>query len=342
MSNVVFKNCISLGWYCGTASSMAKYGLRSCSGPFDWYFSDYASVIKQMEDDFRDFMTRDNLEGLEDRPRAFRDTKYGFEVCHDLEHGLDEDYEALCEKYARRVRRFMEMTKEPTLFLRAVRSEEELQYIAENAEYIDSVIKKNNESNVVTYLLLDSMEDCLPEECLRFYLHRNQYQHLASELREMFDCSPELLDYVRKVVEPAVVEENKLFDMDANASCAARIDRMISESDSRVGEAIRELYGGLETDGLYLWGIGYHGSRLYKYLREMNIPVAGAIDTYRAGQQVDDICVMAPSDVHSSMKIFASMADEKVVKDVRTRVKLLDDMMVASYAELYKVMYCGD
>lgn len=34
---------------------MAKLGLRSHSGPFDWYYSDYWAVLKQMENDFSDF-----------------------------------------------------------------------------------------------------------------------------------------------------------------------------------------------------------------------------------------------------------------------------------------------
>lgn len=41
-------NCISLGWYCGTASSCSRLGLRSFSGPFDWILSDFEYVITKM------------------------------------------------------------------------------------------------------------------------------------------------------------------------------------------------------------------------------------------------------------------------------------------------------
>ncbi len=35
----IFKSYISLGWYCGTAASMEKHGLRSFAYPFDWVSS---------------------------------------------------------------------------------------------------------------------------------------------------------------------------------------------------------------------------------------------------------------------------------------------------------------
>ena len=53
-----YKNCISLGWFCGTASALSKLGLRSHSGPFDWYFSKYSAVLDQIENDFIDFMKK--------------------------------------------------------------------------------------------------------------------------------------------------------------------------------------------------------------------------------------------------------------------------------------------
>lgn len=51
----MFENFISLGWFCGTAASMSKYGLRSWFGPFDWYFSNFPGVLSCMENDFIDF-----------------------------------------------------------------------------------------------------------------------------------------------------------------------------------------------------------------------------------------------------------------------------------------------
>jgi hypothetical protein len=86
----LYSNCISLGWFCGTASSLSRLGLRSYSGPFDWYFSHYWAVLNQIENDFKDFMKWENLElSLDDASgRTFCDRKYGFCCNHDIKRTL--------------------------------------------------------------------------------------------------------------------------------------------------------------------------------------------------------------------------------------------------------------
>lgn len=58
----MFENFISLGYYCGVAASMSKLGIRSCSGPFDWYISEFQGVLECIENDFGDFLDVNNLE----------------------------------------------------------------------------------------------------------------------------------------------------------------------------------------------------------------------------------------------------------------------------------------
>ena len=53
---MAFKNFISLGYYCGTAASMSKLGIRNSSGPFDWYTSELIGVLECLENDFSDFL----------------------------------------------------------------------------------------------------------------------------------------------------------------------------------------------------------------------------------------------------------------------------------------------
>lgn len=89
-----FINCISLGWFCGTASSLAKLGLRNFSGPFDWYYSDFNYVIDQIKNEFFDFMMKENLEVLADNKKVFKDKKYGLYFWHDVE----EDFEKVQRK----------------------------------------------------------------------------------------------------------------------------------------------------------------------------------------------------------------------------------------------------
>lgn len=57
----MFKAFISLGAACMTAASMEKYGLRDGSYPFDWVVSQLYGVFHFLENDFEDFLCRENL-----------------------------------------------------------------------------------------------------------------------------------------------------------------------------------------------------------------------------------------------------------------------------------------
>ena len=61
----MFEKFISLGWYCGTAAAMSKLGIRSFSGPFDWYQSDFSGVLNCLDNDFDDFLEKKNLVQLD-------------------------------------------------------------------------------------------------------------------------------------------------------------------------------------------------------------------------------------------------------------------------------------
>lgn len=83
----MFDNFISLGSACPVAASMAKWGLRSWSGPFDWLTtSSFRWVLQCLEMDFRDFLKRENLVHIKDEPRGFMDRVNGFRYTHDPEY----------------------------------------------------------------------------------------------------------------------------------------------------------------------------------------------------------------------------------------------------------------
>lgn len=128
----LFDHCISLGWFCGTASALSKLGLRSRSGPFDWCFSYFWAVMDQIKNGFKEFMRRENLRKDEDKIKNFSDIKYGFYYNHDIKISFEQEYPAIFDKYMRRIDAFMKMIKHPTVFFRCVRDEEEIKYINEN------------------------------------------------------------------------------------------------------------------------------------------------------------------------------------------------------------------
>lgn len=201
IGNSQYENCISLGWFCGVASSMSRYGLRNHSGPFDWYFSDLKSVLNLMETDFYDFMAKKNLYIDANNPKIFHDKKYGFLCNHDIQNDFETEYEGIYQKYIRRAKKFMQDIKQPTLFIRAVRSEKEISYIEENREYIYKIIKGSNSGNEIIFLLLNTMRK-LPDSFLQFRMSIEQYPGQVFEMRTMFDSSEEFSQYCKKNILP--------------------------------------------------------------------------------------------------------------------------------------------
>lgn len=205
-----YNNCVSLGWFCGTASSLAILGLRNFSGPFDWYFSDFDSVIRQIDDEFIDFMRKENLEVIDDKPKEFRDKKYDFYFMHDVKENFDNEYDNIYAKYTKRAKRFIETIKSPTCFFRAVRSETEIEYIINNSEYIESILKRYNTKNIIIYILLDGMSS-LPNNLMQFSLILKQYSGNKYEMRNMFNHSIELLKFCNTLLSPEKINLNKEF-----------------------------------------------------------------------------------------------------------------------------------
>lgn len=209
---MVFDNFISLGWFCGTAASMKKYGLRSFSGPFDWYFNDFYGVLSCIENRFEDFLLKDNLQETEN-PKSFLDTKYGFVFNHEIKRSLEEDYEIIKDKYNRRIIYFEKRIKERTCFIRTVRNPKELEYIEKNNDYISSIIKRDNIENEIVYLSLKSFN--IPSGLQKaeniYLLNDDKYRGGREELDKLFDSVPEFLQWCEQHSDKQMRRKNQDF-----------------------------------------------------------------------------------------------------------------------------------
>ncbi len=59
MKNKIYKNIMSLGYFCGVARELERVGLRNASYPFDWIIStDFKQVIKLIENNFENFLSK--------------------------------------------------------------------------------------------------------------------------------------------------------------------------------------------------------------------------------------------------------------------------------------------
>lgn len=331
-----FFSCISLGWFCGTASAMEKHGLRSFSGPFDWYFSDYPSVLKVIETDFKDFMSKENLEIMKDDPKVFIDKKYGFLCNHDIKEDFEREYPDIAMKYERRVEKFREAVKESTCFFRAIRSVEEVKFINENRDYIDRVIKSLNPSNVVVYLYLTNMQ--APEKEISFPHNIERYIGKPYEMLTMFDASKDLISYCDSLLETDVKSTNLAFF------------RQTIRQNHKASVLLN--YGGFEElliqvvndKPFYIWGAGKYGNEIADKLSDGDIPLLGFIDNSESlkGTKVKGYRVFGFDEVKDARNIFISVASAERCEDIIRQIHSRDSKIkVSTYSSLWECNPCN-
>ena len=329
-----YDNCFSLGWFCGTASSLSKLGLRNSSGPFDWCFSDFDSVINQIDEEFADFMTKKNLEIIENKPKEFRDTKYNFYFNHDIEENFETEYINIYDKYMRRANRFIENIKSPTCFFRAIRSEREIEYIVNNSNYIERVLKKYNSRNSIVYILLNNMS-LLPDNFKWFRLSLDQYEGKTYEMRNMFNQSEELLQFCETLLDSDQIESNKQYDMKKNRQkdAAAEINYYVCNNIDGIDKIFLDVFHLQNDEPFYIWGGGGYGIPLYYYLIKRNIKIKAIIDNRKQNEFPNDILVVSPNDVEPHSKIFIAIANEISNYEVKEQIKM-KKCKILTYKEL--------
>lgn len=319
-----YKNCISLGWFCGVASSMSRYGLRRHSGPFDWYFSDFKSVLKVIETQFSDFMLKENLSVETDNNRMFYDNKYGFQCNHDIQYDFEKEYDCIYQKYMRRAERFMQDIKQPTFFIRAVRSEEEILFIEENREYIYRIIKKENPNNEIAFIILNGMKR-LSSNFLWFRLSIEGYVGKIYEMRTLFDSSSDFSEYCTKHILPEEsIIHNKEFDKEHNKSKVGLgiLKHIIDECSCDVVTALNEYYPNI-AQGIYLWGVGKWGTLILQYLIKKEITVKGIIDndSDKIGTICESVSIVPFSKIKDdSPNIFITIASDEKATEVQKQI----------------------
>lgn len=149
-----FRHFISLGYSCYVAWNLQDLGLRSESMPFDWAASSLDGVRRAIQTDFQDFLAYDNLYQDKKHHHAYQDASYGFDFYHDFKKELPLRWQlpAVKRKYRRRIKRFFRRIKEPTLFIRYIRNEDELLWLAEHHGEIESLLKGFCAGNEILYI----------------------------------------------------------------------------------------------------------------------------------------------------------------------------------------------
>lgn len=96
----------------------------------------------------------------------------------------------------RRIKKYRKDLSEGACLIRAVRDEEELEYISINANKIREIVKKYNVNNEIVYLVLEHMELPLNFREKLFRLQIDEYRGTNHDvLRSLFDTNPDFIDW---------------------------------------------------------------------------------------------------------------------------------------------------
>ena len=159
-----YKNIIPLGYYCGICQELERKGFRKYSLPFDWLITeDFEKVLYCIRTSFKDFLVKDNLrQEVDVNPNYYYDIALDMHFYHDFlsTSTMNQQYGKVKPKYDRRIQRFQNLIKEPSLYLRYLSSPKDIEYVKANRIAIDEFIKTIHPQSDILYFV-DSKYDTL-------------------------------------------------------------------------------------------------------------------------------------------------------------------------------------
>ncbi len=153
-----YKHFVSLGFFCSTALELQRIGLRDTSQPFDWLitgnFERIIYIIDHHLGDAKGSILNTKMRQYEMYPSYYYDDRYEISYYHDFTEKLPfcVQLPQVEEKFRLRFQRFYKYINEATLFLRYIRSTDELNYILNHRDYIESTLRKYNSGNRIIYI----------------------------------------------------------------------------------------------------------------------------------------------------------------------------------------------
>jgi len=208
----IYEHVISLGWFCSVSMELERIGLRGSSGPFDWLISSWEGVEYCIENNFKGLFDETDIIQYDFDPNIYTNKNLNFDFYHDFTHKQSfwEQKYNVQEKYQRRIERFFNNIKEPTLFLRYIKDEYELRYLEINLNKFIDLLKSYNINNNILFianhnLLSDKIkifyvEQDVNDTVARAFLTKNQelYDYLISEMYDSSKRNNNLQVFIRK------------------------------------------------------------------------------------------------------------------------------------------------
>jgi hypothetical protein len=286
-------------------------------------------------------LIRDNLKIDDKNPTIFTDTKYGFLYPHDVLENLEDEYETIRQKYFRRIAVFREAITHPTVFFRCVREQNEIDYINQNWEYAETLLKSFCAENRVIYVLFSGLRD-LTDKVEAYKLDMKQCVG-EYQLRHLFDTSEELLDLCKRLISADQMQKNKAFDrsMKAESEVAGYVEKFLEADTDGADRIILDLLGASADEGIYIWGAGYHGTLLARYLRKRNVAIKGLIDNFYLEKTKEEFEVIPFDEVEDGAKISLALVNKESNNSIERQIKNRHKKTtVVKYSEFLNAFDC--
>lgn len=195
-----YSHIISLGSFCSVAMELEKKGLRAASYPFDWVIGDdFESVIGLIDSHFEDFLEVSYL-SREHRPDVYFNSRRHIHFYHDFNasDSLERQIPDVRRKYDRRIERFYDAIRQPTLFVRYCIRPKDEEFVRNNRESILKFLRSFNPDNAILYILSsDSDNRMILDEsgCGECFIRQPENDFV----RKWIDAVPGLAKYLYSV-----------------------------------------------------------------------------------------------------------------------------------------------
>lgn len=303
------------------ASSIGKNGVRNCSGPFDWVWTDLEYLMKCIDNDFSDFLVKDNINYDVHNATVFEDTLYKIQFFHDVKHNLETEYEEIYKKYMRRIERFREMIADKACFFRLVKDQKELKYISENVDDINLILKRKNEDNRIIYLIPKFLTGCLeggdgPEPKIQyFYIGLYDYALYGIDgMSDVLSMNANLSSWLAANMNMERKQENLLHEAYRQAEINQRLPQsvyvdhinLLQHKFNNIAEKYNkilliertEFADSSKSKDIVIYGLGDVGKILYQKIKSR---VAFFMDSYIEDKEYEGIKIYSPADNMSSL-----------------------------------------
>lgn len=197
-----YKYIVSLGHFCSPAMEFDKINKRQFSLPFDWLITPALSTVMELiQNEFPDFLNAEYLFQFQNAAQCYKNTKTNISFYHDFSafKSLDSQMGEVTQKYNRRIQRFYDIIKEPTLFLRYI-TQRDIPYILQNYDAILKTLQGFHPQNHIIFVThFDNRFHDRPEIPV-YYVEKNPDDTVC---RDFLCANEELKQYILKNVEEA-------------------------------------------------------------------------------------------------------------------------------------------